>query len=626
MFSKTKGMLTLRKLIPYVLPIIPVLLFIIIIGYFNVLLYYSYQYTQFDLGITYRTLYNFHASYHFYSWPNPTLEEPETFSKLIYIPLSFTLYIYNSPLTLLFDQIIFIAIGGWTIFFISRQLTNNFKLSIIIEILYFVYPSTYGFMAQGGNLMVFFEPFLLISYYFYIKNNKVMTALFIVLASITNFLAPLIIVALLSLPYLSKFLSYIKNIIKLKGKRTFKTNLKFTKETPWQVSFFIIPLIFFLMSIKLYGLNNLLSDSRLGNLTTSTGSSGGNILLSISENFSSKLSFLNTAMEPLLYLPLLSIYSIPIFVYFLFSWYSNQPIYYDVLTRQYTYLFAAFLFISIIHVFKNFNLNKKIIKKIAVLIIISSFVTFALYSPFSVENFQSGNINKDITITPLERNLTNAFSLIPMNASVFVQNDVVQLDNRPNVYFPGYYNNQTVQYAVFIPFTHGMVQSSYSGFDPTIANKFANNASYGLYVRLGNVEIYKLHFVGSLEMFCEEQFNGTGNFYILSSKLNVNYSFETGYVELSPGCYNLTFEGKTSSNLNLTAKNATGKVSIMGSNGYVLNYNSTFSESFLAGNFVTFSGKIMIKNFDYYYISLGIPSEIAGNLTILGNPNYTIDS
>lgn len=626
MLLKQRGMFYFRKLIPYIPPIIPVLLFVIIIGYFNIFLYYSYQYTQFDLGITYRTLYNFHVSYRLYNWPNPALEEPETYSKLIYIPLSFTLYIYNAPLTLLFDQIILIAIGGWTVFFITKQLTNQFKLSIIIEILYFLYPSTYGFMTQGGNLIVFFEPLLLISYYFYIKNNRSMTALFIVLTSITNFLAPLIIISLFSLPYLSKFLVYIKNVIKFHEKNRAKTNLKITKSVVWQISFFIIPMLIFFMSLKLYGLSNLISDSRLGNISTSVGSSGGNSLLSIFNDFSLKLSFLNTVMEPFLYLPLLSIYSLPILVYFIFSWYSDQTTYYDILTRQYTYLFAGFLFISLINVFKGLNSNKKVAKKITVLIIISSVISFALYSPFSVGNFQSGNINKDITITPLERNITAAFSLIPMNASVFVQNDVVQLDNRPNVYFPGYYDNQTVQYAVFIPSMYDIGQPSYSGFTPNFENEFANNASYGLYVRLGNVEIYKLHFAGPLAMFCQERFNGTGNFYTQTSRSYVNYSFGTGYVDLSPGWYNFTFEEKVSSNLNFTKKSLIGNVSAKGDNGYVINYNSTFLESFLEGNFINFSGKILINNFDNYYISLGISSAIAGNLTFLGNPNYTIVS
>ncbi len=626
MLARQKCILFLRKILKFIPPIIPALLFVLFMGYFNILLYDTYHYTQFDLGVTYRTLYNFHVSYHFYNFPNPPFEEPQTFSKLIYVPLSFTLYIYNSPLTLLFDQIIFIAIGGCAIFFLSKQITNNSFISILIEILYFLYPATYGFMTQGGNLMVFFEPLLLISYLFYIKKKKIATVILIVLASSTNFLAPLIIIIFLTLPYLTKFLIFVKGFIKSQGKSFNKFDFTITYETVWNLLLFIIPLLFLFIGIRLYGISQLFSASRLGSFSTAVNSPSVNILQSIFENFSLKLSFLNMVFESLLYLPLLSIYSLPILIYLLFSWYSNQTIYYDILTRQYPYLFAAFLFISLAHVFRDLNQKKGVMKKIAVIIIISSIISFGIYSPFSVEKFQSGVINNDITVTPLEKNLSTAFNLIPMNASVLVQNQIVQLDNRANIYFPGYYNNESVQYAVFVPYMPGIFPDAYSGFCQPLANDFANNASYGIYVRLGNIEIYKLNFVGPPVMFSKEKFFGTGDFYTLSSHSNINDSFETGYVSLSPGCYNLTVREKLSSNLTLPSKNITGQIAIMGSYGNELNYTSTFYESSFAANFVTISGKLFIKNFDSYYISIEFKSSELGNLSFIGSPNYTIIS
>ena len=135
-----------------------------------------------------------------------------------------------------------------------------------------------------------------------------------------------------------------------------------------------------------------------------------------------------------------------------------------------------------------------------------------------------------------------------------------------------------------------------------------------------------MHFVGSPAMFCQEKLYGIGNFYTQSSQSHLNYSFQTDYVELSPGSYNLTFMEKVSSDSNLTSKSITGKISIRGSNGYVLDYNSTFFESSNIGNIAVFSGKIIIKNFDSYYISLGIQNSDTGNLSFLGNPEFTIVS
>jgi hypothetical protein len=265
-------------------------------------------------------------------------------------------------------------------------------------------------------------------------------------------------------------------------------------------------------------------------------------------------------------------------------------------------------------------------KKIAIVLIVSSLVSFALLSPFSVGNFQSGNINNETTVTPLEKNLTTAFSLIPLNASVFVQNDIVQLDNRQQLYFPGYYNNQQVQYAVIAPYSQGGLHAPTPGFSSSLGNQFANNASYGLYVRLGNVEIYKLHFVGSPVMFSKETFNGMSSFYTKRSQSYTNISFLTGSTELSPGSYNITFSQKVSSNSTFTNMSVSGELSLLGSGGISSISNYSFFESLSSTNDLTFSGHLMIRNFDSYYIGLGITITRPSNFTFIGTPDYTIVS
>ena len=265
-------------------------------------------------------------------------------------------------------------------------------------------------------------------------------------------------------------------------------------------------------------------------------------------------------------------------------------------------------------------------KKIAIVLIVSSLVSFALLSPFSLGNFQSGNINNETTVTPLEKNLTNAFSLIPMNASVLVQNGIVQLDNRQQLYFSGYYNNQQVQYAVFAPYSQGGFQAPYSGFSSSLGNQFANNVSYGLYVRLGNVEIYKFHFVGSPVMFSKETFIGMSSFYAKRSPSYTNLSFSTESTELSPGSYNITFSQKVSSNSTFTNMIVSGELSLLGSGCISSISNYSFSESLSSTNDLTFSGQIMIKNFDSYYIGLAITITRPSNFTFIGTPDYTIVS
>lgn len=615
-----------RKSISYLIIIIPIVFFIFFVGRFNYLEYNSYIYTQFDLGVSYRTLLNFHVTYHLYNWPIPIFETPETFSKLIYIPLSFTLYIYNSPLTLLFDQIIFIAIGGGMVFFVSKKLTGDFLLSFILEMIYFLYPSTYGFMTQGGNLMVFFEPLLLIGYYFYIENKHALAVTFVILASITNELAPVLLVIFFLIPHISNVAVFIRNYIKKNNQLSRLIHFEFRREQLWHIIFLIVPIIIFFMSVKLYGVGGLLASARVSSLSTASSSPDGSFFQALLLNFSSKVSFLNMVFEPLLYLPVLSLYSIPIFIYLIVAWYSNQPIYYDILTRQYPYLFAGFIFISLVHVFKKTPFKTPVLRKLAILLIISSLVSFALYSPFSLSNLQSGNLNNASTVTPIEKNLTTAFNLIPMNASVLVQNDIVQLDNRQQVFFPGYYNNEEVDYAVFAPVGVNGINNAYSGFSPAIGNSFANNASYGLYVRLGNVEIYKLHYVGVPVIFSNETFGGQSGFYVRNWTSYNNITFSTGFLFLSPGSYNLTFSNVVVFNSDLYQKNISVKISLLGSDGYSSVHNYTFHINILPSDVLSFSGRIQINNFDSYAINLGLELPRTYNFTYLGPSRYHIVS
>jgi hypothetical protein len=216
--------------------------------------------------------------------------------------------------------------------------------------------------------------------------------------------------------------------------------------------------------------------------------------------------------------------------------------------------------------------------------------------------------------------------MIPMNASVLVQNDIVQLDNRQQVFFPGYYNNEEVDYAVFAPAGVNGINNGYNGFSPSIGNSFANNYSYGLYVRLGNVEIYKLHYVGSPVMFSQEIFEGKSSFYSQNFSLYTNISFSTGFVFLSPGPYNLTFSSIIASNSNFCQKNISVEISLLGSDGYSLVRNYTFHTDIITGDVLTFSGRIQITNFDSYAINLGLELPRTYNFTYLGPSRYHIVS
>ncbi|MHB8371729.1 MAG: DUF2079 domain-containing protein [Thermoplasmataceae archaeon] len=597
-----------------------------IVGYFNLLLYNSFQYTQFDLGVSYRTLYNFHVSYHFYNWPSPPIETPQTFSKFIYVPLSLSLYIYNSPFMLLFDQILLISIGGLAVFGISKAILKDTRISLLIELAYFLYPATYGFMTQGGNFMVFFEPLLLSGYYFYIKGRKFSSLVLFILASITNAFAPLILISILILPYLVRLLKLIKKTLFQKG-IIIDISPSLIKKNILELSIFIIPIFIFILSLKLYGFNALYGSTRLGSPSTLTSSSSNSIVHRITENFSEKLNFFGEVFQPFLYLPLLTIYAIPILIYLLIAWYSNQFFYYDILVRQYPFLFAGIVFISLIFSLKKLKLNSKNLKKIVILIIISSLVSFATSSPFNVGNIQSGNIKYEITETPLEINLTKAFNLIPINSSVLIQNDIVQLMNRKYVYFPGYYENQVVQYAIFAPRGVDGLTSATPSFSSKLANQFANNNSYGLYVKIGNMEIYKLGYTGPLVLFSNEKISGISTLHVERKAKFTNLTYSESSIQLSPGFYNYSVEDKVNSSVNLTSRNISVNITMIGTNKYVANYTSKFRFVILTNNSIVIYGLLNVKNFDYYTLNFQVEfSNSNTNINYNFIPYYSINS
>ena len=589
------------------MPFLFALLFVVIIGYFNFLEYGAYGYTQFDLGVGYRTLYNFHVSYHLYNWPFPPIETPQTFSKLIYVPLSFTLYVYNSPLTLLFDQIILISLGGIALFYTTKLITDDYKLSIAIEIVYFLYPATYGFMTQGGNLMVFFEPLLLMGYFFYLRGNKLMTGILFILASITNAFAPLILMVLLALPYLSGFFYFLKTEFMSRFTLKISVNRSRIKNEMWKIIVFIFPLTIFIMSLALYGVSTLVGAARLVTASTAGSSASTSFLGGIFENFSVKLNFFNEVFQPLLYLPLLTLYSFPVLIYLLIAWYSNKITYYDVLPRQYSFLFTGILFISLVYSIKRITPNRKIKDVIGVLIIITTIVSFALYSPFSVGNFQSGSLANDSTITPLEKNLTESLGLIPLNSSVLTQNDIVQVMNRQEVYFPGYYSGQAVDYAIFAPPGQYGIENPFSGFYENLANKFANNSAYGLYVKLENVEIYKYSYTGTPVRFSSEILSGTLS-NIIRSELGLGgTTFSISGIFLSPGYYNLSLNGYFVSNGSQLNTTYSSNFTLNGTNGISDQITAHFNGTTANNNLETLWSSIHINDFATYSIYLNFP-------------------
>ena len=554
----------LKKFLGIIVPLI----FLIVMSWYNSLMVQSYNYTIFDLGLSYRLMYLFAYKHTIILYGTDIIYSPDPFGKFIFIPLSLALFLYNNILTSLLIQIIIIASGGYAVFRIAYLKTESLLISIMIELAYFLYPQTYGFMAHGGNYQVLIEGFILIGYMFYIQNKKIFAFSAFAMASLTNIWAPLIVFAFILLDLITQYkLFYLRNlkniIININIKQIFSLKLN-RKFVPFLILFIFDASIFLQTLHFAGGINSLISASRISTGTAISSLNGQNSIFNhiFLQSSELKLTFFSRIMSPVLFIPLLTPYFILVFLYFLVSWQSSNPVYFNIL-QQFPYLFASFVFIGIVHFFGKITRNSenlKTAKKLAVLVLVSSLISFSLYSPFSISNFQNGTVQQNMHISNFDKSLTYGLSLIPMNASVFIQNELPQLMNRAEVYMPGYYNNETVDYAVIIPFGFSPTSDAYGGYSSYWASQFQSNSSYGIYEEINGAIIYKLDYsnppiyyvpVNLVILPGENGLNGNGsivnNTLIISNFKDVygNTMWGGGYSSLSPGEYNFTFQVMT---------------------------------------------------------------------------------
>ncbi len=599
-------------------------LFIILVGYFNYLVAESYNYTVSDLGLVYRLMYLFHSGYIVIWYAHTKLVfSPIPFSKLIFMPLSLLLYINNSFFMPLLLIIIVLGIGGYALFEISLFKTESISVSLIIEIAYFLYPATYGFMANGANYVGYVEPFVLIGYFFMIRKRYLLAILFFILAAISNTWGPLIVMLVVILEVVSR-LRLGRVVAKLKQHAILKTVKDKFHVHRKEVFFLFVTLIIMvaILSTVIYlegGIHGLLSNSRLTGSISNAGSSGNSGLLGQYLNGlgSVKLPFLNEILFPLLYLPAATIFIIPVLLYNLVIWSVNPSVSgaYFFLGQHYSYLFAAFLFLGLVQ-FVRVNFQDeyaiRIGKKIFILLLVSSIISFALYTPFSITNYQDGYLKSTSTISHFEAELTHGLSLIPMNSSVFIQNDLPQLMNRQHVYMPGFYQNQTVDFAVIIPFGFSPISSAYGGYSKYWANHFSDNSSYGIYENIQGAVVFKLGYQGKpvyLVPYSRTITPGVSGFGPLNSAIDINGTilvhnvthaqsiWYNGYTNFYPGTFEINYSLATS---NLSSKNLVQLYAMINTGHSIKVFgqlNVTGNDFNIIGKYQTFTDIIHITNY-----------------------------
>lgn len=123
-----------------------------------------------DLGIAYSN--NFYFNLHYPQIANGLQQMVfgNHVSPFLYLMLPFYM-IYESSLTLLFIQMITIAITGLLVFFVAKDLTKSSSLALAFCIAFLIFPGTLGSIVFDFHAEYAIMLFFILTFYFYMKEK-----------------------------------------------------------------------------------------------------------------------------------------------------------------------------------------------------------------------------------------------------------------------------------------------------------------------------------------------------------------------------------------------------------------------------------------------------------------------
>jgi uncharacterized membrane protein len=165
---------TLRLLWLFILLYIAIFLFLVFKRYY----YFSYNIS--DLAIFNQTFFNtIHGR-----WFDETVTLnnyfADHFSPIIFLLLPFY-FLLPSPLTLLSLQTIGLGLAAWPLFYLSKEITKNDKLSLLIATIWLFNPMVQAANLDENHLLYLVPGLVFATAYFYLKNKFHYFILFFIL-------------------------------------------------------------------------------------------------------------------------------------------------------------------------------------------------------------------------------------------------------------------------------------------------------------------------------------------------------------------------------------------------------------------------------------------------------------
>ncbi len=531
-----------------ILAILISLFFATIFCYISIMRYLSLTENVLDLGVNASLLYNVLRGGLFATPSNPN---PIAFSKLIYIPLGVIYYFYSKEWILLIYQNIFLSLSPIALYFISRNAGLTKKISIAVEVLYFLYYPLSGVYWFDFHMMAFFPTPFLFGILTYRKSNRIWMPLLLV-AAISDYMAPIIV---------GWFL-----LIEI-GKKIRKDDHDFKNMAPEIFLIMILSVIFLLPS--LYTMHTYYSNY------LSIQNYGGLYLTPIL-----KYDFIIRVILPLLFIPLAGIEYLSMIIPFAaLVFFNNYAPYQSLMFFQYPALYAPIVMFSLViglsrieHTLKNCRtkfLKRYSIRIIAVYLLVINIVLFSLYTPIGI--MYSGNYAKnalnpqltgadqyyDISVKmipkPYDSAIMTMMSSIPAGASILVEGNLPELMQNHVTYLGICKGNPAPQYILNDPYNYQfydkltVLTAGYNFTFMEASNYYMLNYHYGLYSSYEGATLYELNYSGHPTAFVP---------LIWEIKMP-NFSNAGKITFLPPGNFNISIYGVSSANTTLTMNNFT---------------------------------------------------------------------
>ena len=573
-------------------------------SYITIMRYLAMNANVFDLGLFMEygwwVLHEVHTFYSFLYW--------FSYNGIIYVVSPITL-LESYPAVLIFQSAL-IGFAVFPLYGIAKYYLKDELSSLLIAASYLLYFPLAGVNWFDAHYQALFPTLFLLGYYFYIREKKVASFVFMALSAITHY------------PY-TVFVLMFAIMLLLQKKRDVKLALPLI----------IFTLFIFVLNFIFYGA----TGATLGTVAAAPGSPS--LLLNLLTLF--------LILAPLLFLPLLSrkwvVFLIP---YIALIFISNYEFYRTPLLFMYQYpaLFVAFVFLGTVDAIALLSGARVRRSRVISAMLLITVVIFAVaYEPYGPLN-QYTSINYSIlgyNMHSIENvnwqryyGLLRTISLLPKNTTVAVQNNMPEIyPTDSTVYDIGFFPHNistAIKFLIADPFSF-----SFSGEMYNLFEKLWNSGNYGLVSEAAGIVMIERNYTGNIKYYypldmnySASQLAVTGsasrvNGYIKSSNVRNAKLWFGPWTSIVPGLYSVTFylKGNASGTMDLlVTANDWGKVlgsrtinlSSLGRGWKAVTYtfyvNNIYQQVEFIGYANDINGTLLFKGVSLEQIAPGLPN------------------